>query len=98
MHRDETWGKVSRWRNLPMRAAQYVRMSTEQQQYSIENQIAAISEYASSHDFQIVRTYSDEARSGIDLAGRPGLRQLLDDIVTCSANFRAVLVYDISRW
>lgn len=81
-----------------MRAAQYVRMSTEQQQYSIENQIAAISEYASSHDFQIVRTYSDEARSGIDLAGRPGLRQLLDDIVTCSANFRAVLVYDISRW
>ena len=81
-----------------MRSAQYVRMSTEHQQYSIDNQIAAMAEYASTHDFQIVRTYSDEARSGIDLAGRPGLRRLLDDIVTCSADFRAVLVYDISRW
>lgn len=81
-----------------MRAAQYVRMSTEQQQYSIENQIVAIGEYAKTHDFQVVRTYSDEARSGINLAGRPGLRQLLDDIVTCRADFRAVLVYDISRW
>jgi DNA invertase Pin-like site-specific DNA recombinase len=81
-----------------MRAAQYVRMSTEHQQYSIDNQIAAIGEYASSHDFEVVHTYSDEARSGIDLARRPGLRQLLDDIVTCRADFRAVLVYDISRW
>ena len=81
-----------------MRAAQYVRMSTEQQQYSIENQMAAISEYAKSHDFEIVRTYSDEARSGIDLARRPGLRQLLDDVTTHKAEFRAVLVYDISRW
>jgi DNA invertase Pin-like site-specific DNA recombinase len=81
-----------------MRAAQYVRMSTELQQYSIENQMAAISEYAKSHDFEIVHTYSDQARSGIDLAGRPGLRQLLDDVTSSKADFRAVLVYDISRW
>ncbi len=81
-----------------MRAAQYVRMSTEHQQYSIENQLAAIQEYARSHEFEVVRTYSDEARSGIDLARRPGLKQLLDDITSCKADFRAVLVYDISRW
>ena len=81
-----------------MRAAQYVRMSTELQQYSIENQIAAIEEYAKSHDFEIVCSYSDHARSGIDLARRPGLRQLLDDVTSARANFRAVLVYDISRW
>lgn len=81
-----------------MRAAQYVRMSTEHQQYSIENQMAAIEEYAKSHDFEVVRTYSDEARSGIDLARRPGLRQLLEDVTTHRAEFRAVLVYDISRW
>jgi DNA invertase Pin-like site-specific DNA recombinase len=73
-------------------------MSTENQQYSIENQMAAIAEYAKSHDFEIVRTYSDQARSGIDLARRPGLRQLLDDITNSKADFRAVLVYDISRW
>jgi DNA invertase Pin-like site-specific DNA recombinase len=51
-----------------MRAAQYVRMSTERQQYSIENQMAAIAEYGASHDFKTVCTYSDHARSGIDLA------------------------------
>jgi DNA invertase Pin-like site-specific DNA recombinase len=73
-------------------------MSTENQQYSIENQMAAIAEYASFHDFELVHTYSDRARSGIDLAGRPGLRSLLDDIIGGKADFRAVLVYDISRW
>lgn len=81
-----------------MRAAQYVRMSTEHQQFSIENQMAVIGEYAKSHDFEIVHTYSDEARSGIDLARRPGLKQLLDDITNRRADYRAVLVYDISRW
>lgn len=81
-----------------MRAAQYVRMSTELQQYSIDNQVAAIAEYAQSHDFEVVQTYSDQARSGIDLARRPGLRSLLDDIIGGKADFRAVLVYDISRW
>lgn len=81
-----------------MKAAQYVRMSTEHQQFSIDNQMAIISEYAKSHDFEIIHTYSDEARSGIDLAHRPGLRQLLDDITDGKTDFRAVLVYDISRW
>ena len=81
-----------------MRAVQYVRMSTEHQQFSIENRMAVIDEYAKSHDFEIVHTYSDEARSGIDLARRPGLRRLLDDITTAKEDFRAVLVYDVSRW
>ena len=81
-----------------MQAAQYVRMSTEHQQFSIENQIAVISEYAKSHDFQVVQTYSDEARSGIDLARRPGLKRLLDDVTNGKTEFRAVLVYDVSRW
>ncbi len=81
-----------------MRAAQYVRMSTEHQQFSIENQKAVIAEYAKSHDFEVVRTYSDEARSGIDLAHRAGLKQLLDDVTNGKPDFRAVLVYDVSRW
>jgi DNA invertase Pin-like site-specific DNA recombinase len=81
-----------------MRAARYLRMFTERQQFSIENQMAVITEYAKSHDFEVVHTYSDEARSGIDLAHRPGLKQLLDDITNKRADFRAVLVYDVSRW
>jgi DNA invertase Pin-like site-specific DNA recombinase len=81
-----------------MRAAQYVRMSTEHQQYSVENQIAAIKEYADSHGFEVVRTYSDPARSGLDLKRRPGLRQLIEDVVGIQADYQAVLVFDVSRW
>jgi DNA invertase Pin-like site-specific DNA recombinase len=38
--------------------AQYLRMSTEHQQYSIDNQAAAIQEYAREHGFTVVRTYA----------------------------------------
>jgi DNA invertase Pin-like site-specific DNA recombinase len=38
--------------NTAMRAAAYLRMSTEHQQYSIANQSAAIQEYASSVSFR----------------------------------------------
>ena len=81
-----------------MRAAQYVRMSTEHQQYSIENQIAAIAVYAAEHEYDVVQTYSDPAKSGLDLAHRPGLRQLLQDVVGPTPGFEAILVYDVSRW
>jgi DNA invertase Pin-like site-specific DNA recombinase len=53
-------------------------MSTEGQQYSTENQMAAIQEYAHKNGFEIVRTYGDEARSGLDLKHRPGLSKLRD--------------------
>ncbi len=79
-------------------AAQYVRMSTEHQQYSLENQSAAIREYAESHSFDIVRTYSDAAKSGVALKHRIGLRQLLQDVVAGTAPYQAILVYDVSRW
>jgi DNA invertase Pin-like site-specific DNA recombinase len=64
----------------PARAAQYVRMSTEHQQYSTENQMDAIGRYAESRNMQIVRTYSDEARSGLNIEGRNGLRDLIRDV------------------
>lgn len=81
-----------------MRAAQYVRMSTERQEYSILNQIATIAAYASIHRFEIVRTYSDPAKSGLDIKRRPGLKALIDDVVRGRADYCAVLVFDISRW
>jgi DNA invertase Pin-like site-specific DNA recombinase len=79
-------------------AAQYVRMSDEAQQYSIENQKAAIQEYAAEHGFMIVRTYADLGRSGVIARNRKGLSELLKDVVTGGAGFKAVLVYDVSRW
>jgi len=79
-------------------AAQYLRMSTENQQYSLHNQADAIARYAAQRGFQIVRTYSDAARSGLRLKNRTGLKQLLKDVVGGQLEFRAVLVYDVSRW
>jgi len=73
-------------------------MSTEHQCYSILNQQAAIADYARAKGLKIVRTYADPGRSGLTLAGRPGLRQLLNDALEGATPFSAVLVYDVSRW
>jgi DNA invertase Pin-like site-specific DNA recombinase len=81
-----------------VRAAQYVRMSTDHQKYSTENQAAAIQLYAAQRGFLIVRTYADEGRSGLTLHGRDALKQLIDDIRQRRADYSTVLVYDVSRW
>lgn len=81
-----------------VRAAEYVRMSTEHQQYSTENQQAAIRKYAVQHDITIVRTYQGAGKSGLRLSGRDALQQLLGDVQTGQADFNAILVYDVSRW
>ena len=80
------------------RAAQYVRMSTNYQRYSIENQAVVIGAYAQTHHLTIVRTYRDEGESGLKLKNRAGLRQLLDDVQSDRADFDHILVYDVSRW
>ncbi len=81
-----------------IRVAQYVRMSTEHQQYSTENQALAILEYAKTHGMEIVQTYADHGKSGLNLAGRLSLRSLLVDVQNSQADFEALLVYDVSRW
>lgn len=80
-----------------VRAAQYVRMSDEAQQYSIDNQKAAIQEYASQHGFTGVKTYADIGKSGMVAKHRTALRELLKDVVSGNADYRAVPVYDVSR-
>lgn len=79
-------------------AAQYLRMSTDHQQYSLDNQADALARYAIDHRFHIVKAYSDAAKSGLRLKNRNGLKQLLKDVVEVRKDFRAVLVYDVSRW
>jgi DNA invertase Pin-like site-specific DNA recombinase len=79
-------------------AAQYVRMSDETQQFSIENQQTAIQEYATLHHFLVTKTYVDAGKSGVIAKNRPALRELLTDVVSGQAEYRAILVYDVSRW
>ena len=81
-----------------LRAAQYVRMSTEHQQYSTENQGDVIRDYAVKRGFEIVRTFSDAGKSGLRIGGRDGLRDLIDVVQSGHADFKAILVYDVSRW
>ena len=84
---------------LPVvRAAAYVRMSTEHQRYSTFNQLTAIKAYAADHNLTITRVYADEGISGLQIRNRPGLRSLISDAMKGRASYSVVLVYDISRW
>lgn len=84
---------------IPMTpAAQYVRMSDETQQFSPDNQKATIQEYAHAHGFVIVKTYCDFGKSGVVAKNRAALHELLNDVASGTAEYKAVLVYDVSRW
>jgi DNA invertase Pin-like site-specific DNA recombinase len=84
--------------NFQVPAAQYLRMSTERQEYSLENQSQAIAKYADTQGFSVVQTYSDPATSGVLLRRRKGLQKLIQDVVQGQASYQAILVYDVSRW
>ena len=73
-------------------------MSTEHQQYSIENQGEAIRQYADRRGMIIVRTYADSGKSGLRIDGREALQRLIRDVQNGEADFSAILVYDVSRW
>lgn len=82
----------------PILAARYVRMSTDHQQYSTLNQSDKIQEYADKHNIKIIKTYADDGKSGLSLNGRSGLQQLIEDVESHQAEFKIILVYDVSRW
>jgi DNA invertase Pin-like site-specific DNA recombinase len=73
-------------------------MSNEAQQYSLDNQRSAINEYAVSHGFVVVKTYADAGKSGVIATNRNALRELLRDVSSGQADYKVVLVYDVSRW
>jgi DNA invertase Pin-like site-specific DNA recombinase len=84
---------------LPILAvAEYVRGSTEDQEYSPVNQSDFNHGWASQHRMEIVLTYYERGKSGLTFDHRPALKQLVEDVVTGNVAFRAILVYDVSRW
>jgi DNA invertase Pin-like site-specific DNA recombinase len=62
------------------------------------NQSVAIRKYAESPSFEAVRTYSDTAKCGLVLRRRTGVQQLLKDVASGVAFYRAILACDVSRW
>lgn len=97
MEKDETNDCAATQASI-YRAVEYVRMSTEHQQYSTENQADKIREYAARRGIEIIKTYADEGKSGLRIDGRIALQQLIKDVETGAADFQIILVYDISRW
>ncbi len=87
-----------RLRRFDGRVAAYMRMSTDDQRYSLQNQENVIRGYAAMRKLDLVRFYVDPGRSGLDLKGRPGLQKLLTDILDGNADFSRILVYNVSRW
>lgn len=81
-----------------VRAVEPVRMSTDHQKYSTENQAEAIRQYAARRGIEIVRSYADEGKSGLRLDGRDALKRLIDDVQAGTTDFTTILVYDVSRW
>ena len=82
----------------PIRAAEYVRMSTDHQKYSTGNQSDAIRLYAEARGIEVVTTYADAGKSGLKIEGRDALQRLIEDVQNGEAGFTLVLVYDVSRW
>jgi DNA invertase Pin-like site-specific DNA recombinase len=79
-------------------AARYLRMSTERQQYSFLNQAELMAKFAQRHRFCVIKTYEDQAKTGLSFRRRLGLQMLIKDVVSGLASYKAILVYDVSRW
>lgn len=60
------------------RAVIYARYSTDlQTDKSVEDQFRLCTDHARRHDFKIVNTYYDRAKSGASMFGRPGLAEVM---------------------
>ncbi|MBF0584539.1 MAG: recombinase family protein [Magnetococcales bacterium] len=82
---------------LPLRAAQYLRSATSGSS-SIGRQEKTNREYAARNGMEIVRTYIDEGKSGLNMEDRDALKRMFEDIISGRADFDVLLIYDISRW
>jgi len=80
------------------REVAYVRMSTDHQKYSTDNQLDAIRDYAAKSDIALVRTFADEGKSGMRVKGRDAFQTMIDIIENGMADFDVIIAYDHSRW
>lgn len=80
------------------RAAMYVRMSTDHQKYSTENQAEVIKTHADRTETDIVAVYEDSGKSGLTIEGRDDLQRLINDVQSGNADFTVILVLDVTRW
>lgn len=78
----------------------YTRASTAMQVdgYSLDAQKDKLKRYAAYEEIQIAGEYSDEGRSGKNIAGRPDFQRMLEDIEDGKDEVSFVLVFKLSRF
>lgn len=89
---------VEEIKNLRLKGAIYIRMSTELQVESPENQEREIRAYADGYDIEIIKVYADLGVSGMTAEKREQFQALLDDVQSSRNGYQIVLYLDDSRW
>ncbi|MBC7853648.1 MAG: recombinase family protein [Pirellulaceae bacterium] len=74
----------------------YLRMSSDKQECSIDDQRKALTDYCAKHGYRIVREYIDEGISGWKGKERLGFQRLIADAT--AREFVAVVCWDQSRF
>jgi DNA invertase Pin-like site-specific DNA recombinase len=85
-------------KSLRLKGAMYIRMSTELQVESPENQERAIRTYAALYGIEIINTYADLGVSGINTEKREQFQTMIDDVEQGRNTYNIVLYLDESRW
>lgn len=85
------------WSVMNMKAVAYCRVSTnkEEQLNSLESQEKFFLEYTKRNDYNLVKIYADEGKSGTKMKNRTQLLRLLSDAQ--AHQFDVVLIKDVSR-
>lgn len=78
----------------------YTRVSTNMQidGYSLESQREEILSYCAYKKMEIVGEYSDEGKSGKNIAGRPSFSQMIEDVVSGKDDIDFIVTYNLSRF
>ena len=78
----------------------YTRVSTTMQVdgYSLDAQKDKLRRYAEFQEFNVVREFSDEGKSGKNIDGRPEFQEMLNNISTGVDDIDYVLVFKLSRF
>lgn len=89
---------VEEIKELQLKGAIYIRMSTELQTESPENQERQIRAFAQNYGIEIVKVYADLGVSGMTAEKREHFLTLLDDVDHNHNQFNIVLYLEESRW
>lgn len=86
--------------NKKVKVYTYKRVSTSMQVdgYSLDAQNDRMEKYAEFNDMVIAGSYSDEGKSGKNIAGRTDFQRMLNDIAAKKDNVKFVLVFKLSRF